>query len=190
MKLMWLFVPFYYKVTSSYVNIYFIGSIFPFLQGEWLCLNCQTQRAIAGQIGDVDGKQPSMATPAKAQSQQPAGPKGQASPAKQPTPPPNTTVNAQSTPPKPAPEQPKASPSLTSLSAALTSVSTINLPLFQKLKDTTQAETAKAAEATNKEGKITAVEPKKVLPDLFAHELQQPKLDRKCLSTCSCRPAC
>ncbi|XP_064175591.1 protein piccolo-like [Anguilla rostrata] len=72
---------------------------------EWLCLNCQTQRALAGQLGDMGSMPPPMPVPTKPPPA--AGtPKSQPSPAKQPTAP----VVAASAPPKPAPGQPKTDP--------------------------------------------------------------------------------
>ncbi|KAI1888160.1 hypothetical protein AGOR_G00182170 [Albula goreensis] len=44
---------------------------------EWLCLNCQTQRALAGQLGDLP---PPMPAPTKPENQKPTAPKAQPSP--------------------------------------------------------------------------------------------------------------
>ncbi|KAG7454315.1 hypothetical protein MATL_G00258370 [Megalops atlanticus] len=74
---------------------------------EWLCLNCQTQRALAGQLGDMGRMPPPMPAPTKPAAQQPAVPKSQPLPAKQPTPQPTTQVTMEKAPPKPAPDQPK-----------------------------------------------------------------------------------
>ncbi|XP_048113604.1 protein piccolo isoform X3 [Alosa alosa] len=43
-------------------------------QNEWLCLNCQTQRALAGQLGDMEKMPAPKPQPAKAEKQQPAAP--------------------------------------------------------------------------------------------------------------------
>ncbi|KAG5845785.1 hypothetical protein ANANG_G00142890 [Anguilla anguilla] len=63
---------------------------------EWLCLNCQTQRALAGQLGDMP---PPMPAPTK----QPAPTKIQASPVKQSVVQSAEPVISEPSPPKPAP---------------------------------------------------------------------------------------
>ncbi len=72
----------------QHVNFqHFKSAIIPFLQKEWLCLNCQTQRALSGQLGDM----PPSASPSKL-------------PAKhEPTPPSSPAHAASSTPSSPAP---------------------------------------------------------------------------------------
>ncbi|KAI4892381.1 hypothetical protein NFI96_020656 [Prochilodus magdalenae] len=47
--------------------------VLPVLQKEWLCLNCQTQRALSGQLGDIPPPSPSK-LPAKAQPTPPSSP--------------------------------------------------------------------------------------------------------------------
>lgn len=44
------------------------------LQNEWLCLNCQTQRALSGQLGDMPPPPSPSKTPAKSQPTPPSSP--------------------------------------------------------------------------------------------------------------------
>ncbi|KAM6416382.1 protein piccolo isoform 7-T7 [Pluvialis apricaria] len=71
---------------------------------EWLCLNCQTQRAMSGQLGDM-GKVPLPKTgPSQPASKPPA------SPQKQPVPAVSHSPQKTSTPPTPAAAKPKEEP--------------------------------------------------------------------------------
>ncbi|XP_032545393.1 protein piccolo isoform X2 [Chiroxiphia lanceolata] len=71
---------------------------------EWLCLNCQTQRAMSGQLGDM-GKVPLPKTgPSQPVSKPPA------TPPKQPMPAVSHSPRKTSTPPTPAAAKPKEEP--------------------------------------------------------------------------------
>ncbi|KAG9331824.1 hypothetical protein JZ751_016931, partial [Albula glossodonta] len=128
---------------------------------EWLCLNCQTQRALAGQLGDMGMMPPPM----------PAPPKTQPSPAKQPITQATKPVAAAAAPPKPAPDQPKkdqakappidAAPAPPPAEAPKKAAPAGQAPA-EKPKDA-----AEAAEQTKEEKKveIVAAEEKKALPE-------------------------
>ncbi|XP_040513325.1 protein piccolo isoform X2 [Gallus gallus] len=73
---------------------------------EWLCLNCQTQRAMSGQLGDM-GKVPLP----KLGPSQPVS-KPPATPQKQPVPAVSHSPQKSSTPPTPAATKPKEEPSV------------------------------------------------------------------------------
>ncbi|KAI1905481.1 hypothetical protein AGOR_G00016640 [Albula goreensis] len=130
-------------------------------ESEWLCLNCQTQRALAGQLGDMGMMPPPM----------PAPPKTQPSPAKQPITQATKPVAAAAAPPKPAPDQPKkdqarappvdAAPAPPPAEAPKKAAPAGQAPA-EKPKDA-----ADAAEQTKEEKKveIVAAEQKKVLPE-------------------------
>lgn len=55
-----------FRVTSINVTIlvrYVFSNVMPFIKfqvQEWLCLNCQTQRALSGQLGDIEKITPPM----------------------------------------------------------------------------------------------------------------------------------
>ncbi|KPP72928.1 protein piccolo-like [Scleropages formosus] len=74
------------------------------MANEWLCLNCQTQRALSGQLGDMASMLPQAPVPTKPSSQQPMGPKGQPTPVSQPATQPKAP---EPTPLKPTPIQQK-----------------------------------------------------------------------------------
>lgn len=61
----------YLKPTYS-IDYIFVDSLCS--QKEWLCLNCQTQRALSGQLGDMEKIQAPKPMPAKAEKQQPTAP--------------------------------------------------------------------------------------------------------------------
>ncbi|KAF2979483.1 hypothetical protein EK904_014752, partial [Melospiza melodia maxima] len=71
---------------------------------EWLCLNCQTQRAMSGQLGDM-GKVPLLKTGPSQPTSKPA-----ASPQKRPVPAVSHSPQKSSTPPTPAAAKPKEEP--------------------------------------------------------------------------------
>ncbi|XP_069706151.1 protein piccolo [Phaenicophaeus curvirostris] len=71
---------------------------------EWLCLNCQTQRAVSGQLGDM-GKMPLPKTGPPQSVSKPPG-----TPQKQPVPAASHSPQKTSTPPTPAAAKPKEEP--------------------------------------------------------------------------------
>ncbi|RXM30054.1 Protein piccolo [Acipenser ruthenus] len=65
---------------------------------EWLCLNCQTQRALTGQLGDMGKMTPPMPVSVKPAAKQPPGPKIQPGPTEQPPTQKSTEVITEPTP--------------------------------------------------------------------------------------------
>ncbi|KAK1169100.1 protein piccolo [Acipenser oxyrinchus oxyrinchus] len=74
---------------------------------EWLCLNCQTQRALAGQLGDMGKMTPPMPVSVKPAAKQPPAPKIQPGPTEQPPTQKSTEIITEPTPPKPIQVQQK-----------------------------------------------------------------------------------
>lgn len=60
-----------YKLISYNIHFYSFAFV---LQNEWLCLNCQTQRALSGQLGDLSPPPSPSKIPAKSQPTPPSSP--------------------------------------------------------------------------------------------------------------------
>ncbi|MFT7814925.1 protein piccolo-like isoform X1 [Arapaima gigas] len=154
-------------------------------ENEWLCLSCQTQRALAGQLGDMGSMPPPSPVPIKPSSQQPVSPKGQpisvSQPATQPkspepSPPRPTPIQQKTELPKTAP--PSTSPPVALPAESLTEPTTVSQAPSEKPGGVAQAlqrskEVKKADAVTKQEEKPTTAEAKKEREDKYETPSQQ-----------------